>query len=447
MKRIFVIGAGRSTTTMIQYLLDHAEMEDWMVKVGDIDLSAAEEKVNGHPRGIAVLFDAFDRDHRRKLIEEADLVISLLPPKLHIIAAEDCLDLDTNLVTASYVSPDMEMMDEAVRAGGLIFLNEVGADPGIDHMSAMDMIHRVKERGGKVTAFRSYCGAVIAPESSNLWGYKFTWAPRNIILAGQGIAQYRRNGKIKYLPYHHLFRRYDEVDIPGYGKFEAYANRNSLSYIPLYELEDAKTIYRATLRHAGFCDMWQAFVEIGLTDNSMKLSNSQGITYRDFIFSFINEVPGKSDLESLALFLKRSSDDLVVQKIVALGLLSDEVYPNDGASPADILQYVLMKHWEFKEDDTDMLVMQHKLDYELNGQIHQMTSSMVDKGLDHDHTAISRTVGLPAAMAAKLILRGEIPETGVLIPKYKSIYAPILKELEDYNISFHEEDKILSTTA
>lgn len=443
MKKIFVIGAGRSTTTMIQYLLDHSEMEDWLVTVGDINLEAAQEKVGDHPRGRAIHFDAFDRDTRRKEIEDADLVISLLPPKLHIIAAEDCLDLDTNLVTASYVSTEMEMMDEAVRAGGLIFLNEVGADPGIDHMSAMHMIHRAKERGGKITAFRSYCGAVVAPESNNLWGYKFTWAPRNIILAGQGIAQYRRNGKIKYLPYHHLFRRYDEVKVPGYGSFEAYANRNSLKYAPLYELNDTQTIYRATLRHSGFCDMWQAFVEIGLTDNSMKLSNSKDITFRDFLFSFINEVPGKSDRESLAIFLKRSADDPVVEKIVALGLLGDEIYPQENASPADVLEHILIKYWVFEDDDTDMLVMQHKLDFELDGKIHQMTASMVDKGLDHDHTAIARTVGLPAAMCARLILRGEIDETGVRIPNFKSVYVPVLKELEEYGIVFHEEESIL----
>ncbi len=443
MKKIFVIGAGRSTTTMVQYLLDHSEMEDWVVTVGDLNLSAAEEKVNGHPRGRAILFDAFDRDHRRREIGEADLVISLLPPELHVIAAEDCLDLDTNLVTASYVSEDMKMMDEAVRAGGLIFLNEVGADPGIDHMSAMDMIDRVSGIGGKVISFRSYCGAVIAPESNNLWGYKFTWAPRNIILAGQGIAQYRQNGKIKYLPYHHLFRRYDEVDIPGYGKFEAYANRNSLNYIPLYGLESTQTMYRATLRYPGFCDMWHAFVEIGLTDNSMKLSNSRGITFRDFLFSFINEVPGKSDRESLALFLQRPEDDIVVQKIVALGLLGSEIYPDANASAADILQYILSKRWAFKDDDTDMLVMQHKLEYELNGKVRQLTSSMVDKGRGRGHTAISRTVGLPVAMASRLILRGEIPETGVIIPNVKSVYTPLLKELEEYGIAFHEEEAVL----
>lgn len=443
MKRIFVIGAGRSTTTMIQYLLDHAELEDWMVTVGDLDLELAKHKIGEHPRGRAIHFDAFDDESRRREIQAADLVISLLPPKLHMVAANDCLELNTNLVTASYVSPEMAEMDQAVRDAGLIFMNEVGADPGIDHMSAMDMINRSKEKGGKVTAFRSYCGAVVAPESNNIWGYKFTWAPRNIILAGQGIAQYLRDGKIKYLPYHHLFRRFDEIQVPGYGTFEAYANRNSLIYAPLYNLEDTGTLYRATLRHPGFCDMWQAFVEIGLTDNSMSLSNSKGITYRDFLFSFINEIPGKTDIESLALFLKRDTNDHVVTKIEALGLLGDSIFPNEDASPADVLQHILMENWVFEDDDTDILVMQHRLDYELDGKTYRLTSSMVDKGRDHEHTAISRTVGYPCAMAVKLILRGEIKETGVRIPNIKSIYIPVLKELEEYGIKFQEEEVIL----
>ena len=443
MKRIFVIGAGRSATTMIQYLLDKAEMEDWNVTVGDLDLELAKEKIGDHPRGRAIVFNVMDEAVRKQEIEAADLVISLLPPHMHVIPAKDCLSYNTNMVTASYVSDAMAEMDEEVRAAGLIFLNEVGADPGIDHMSAMDMIHRAKDRGGKVTAFRSYCGAVVAPESNNLWGYKFTWAPRNIILAGQGIAQYRRDGNIKYLPYHHLFRRYDEIQVPGYGAFEAYANRNSLKYAPLYELDDTNTIYRATLRHPGFCDMWQALVEIGLTDNSMKLSNSQGITYRDFLFSFINEVPGKSDRESLAIFLKRSVDDPVVEKLDKMGLLGDEVFPHANASPADVLEHVLINKWVFEEGDTDLLVMQHKLEFEIDGKTHRMVASMVDKGRDADHTAISRTVGLPAAICARLILRGDISATGVRIPNFKEVYQPVLKELEEYDITFVEEESIL----
>ena len=428
---------------MIQYLLDKAEMEDWNVTVGDLDLELAKEKIGDHPRGRAIAFNVMDEAIRKQEIEAADLVISLLPPHMHVIPARDCLTYNTNMVTASYVSDAMAEMDEEVRAAGLIFLNEVGADPGIDHMSAMDMIHRAKDRGGKVTAFRSYCGAVVAPESNNLWGYKFTWAPRNIILAGQGIAQYRRDGNIKYLPYHHLFRRYDEIQVPGYGAFEAYANRNSLKYAPLYELEDTNTIYRATLRHPGFCDMWQALVEIGLTDNSMQLSNSKGITYRDFLFSFINEVPGKTDRESLAIFLKRSVDDPVVEKLDAMGLLGDEVFPHENASPADVLQHVLINKWVFEEDDTDMVVMQHKLEFELDGKTHRMVASMVDKGRDADHTAISRTVGLPAAICVRLILRGDITATGVRIPNFKELYQPVLKELEEYDITFHEEESIL----
>ena len=443
MKKVLVIGAGRSATTLIKYLLDHAEVEDWQVTVGDYQEELAVEKVGGHPRGRAIRFDVFDDENRKKEIGDADLVISLLPPHMHVIPAKDCIADKTHLVTASYVSEEMAELDEAAREADILILNEVGADPGIDHMSAMEMIHGVKAKGGKVGAFRSYCGALVTPESANLWGYKFTWAPRNIILAGQGIAKYLRQGIVKYLPYHHLFRRTDVITVPGLGDFGAYANRDSLKYAPLYDLDDAHTLYRATLRFPGFCAMWNAFVEIGMTDSKYVLPNSEGLSFRDFLFSYINVLPGKTDRESLAVFLKTTSDDPVVEKLVAVGMLSEETYPKAGASPADILEYILLRKWVFEDDDVDMVVMQHQLEYELNGKKYLLKSSMVDKGRDHDHTAISRTVGLPAAMSARYILRGEVSERGVHIPNFKNIFAPVMRELEKYEISFVEEEEEL----
>ncbi len=428
---------------MIQYLLDHAEAGGWEVVVGDMQEELAIAKVHGHPRGKAVRFDVNDEAIRLEWIKQADLVISLLPPSMHVIVAKDCLDLKTHLVTASYVSDEMAALHEAAKSAGLIFLNEVGVDPGLDHMSTMEMVERVREQGGKISSFRSYCGALVAPESVNEWGYKFTWAPRNVILAGQGTARYRRDGSIKYLPYQRLFSRIEEVDVPGTGIFEAYANRDSVKYLKLYDLEDVDTLYRATLRYPGYCKMWDAFVKIGFTDGSYKIPDSEGMSYKEFLFSFINRQPGLSDRESLAFFLDEFKDGEVLTKLEHLGLLGDERIPLKEASPADILEHILMHRWVFEAHDTDMVVMQHQLDYELDGMQRRLIASMVDKGRDQNHTAISRTVGLPAAIAAKHILAGNIQSRGVLIPTVKDIYAPILKELEDFDICFTEQEFLI----
>jgi saccharopine dehydrogenase-like NADP-dependent oxidoreductase len=440
MTNIFIIGAGRSATTMIKYLLDHAEAGDWQVTVADRLEDLAKEKVGEHPRGRAIFFDVTDAEQCEAEMKDADLVISLLPPHMHVIPAKFCLKHNTHMVTASYVSDGMKAMDEQARAKGLLFLNEIGADPGIDHMSAMEMIDRIKEQGGSIHSFRSYCGAIVAPESSNLWGYKFTWAPRNIVLAGTGgVAKYRRNGKTKYLPYHHIFRRTETISIPNYGEFEAYANRDSVSYAPIYGLDEVPTLLRATLRHPGYCEMWQAIIDLGLTDDSYRIPESEGMTYRDLVFSYVNEIPGVTDTEALAFFLDLPANGVVMEKLLALGLLSDERIPLKNATPAQIMEHILMQRWVFEEDDTDMLVMQHQIEYDLDGVRRKLVSSMVDKGRDHDHTAISRTVGLPAAIAARMILEGKIKSTGVQIPIQRDIYEPILKELENYDIRFVEE--------
>lgn len=440
MKKIFIIGAGRSATTMINYLLDQAEACNWVVKVGDRDEAIAREKVNNHPQGTAIAFDVNDTQQCAKEIDEADLVISLLPPHMHTIPAKYCLEHNTNLITASYVSDEMKALDEEARKRGLIFLNEVGADPGIDHMSAMEMIDRIQDEGGKILSFRSYCGALVAPESANMWGYKFTWAPRNIILAGSGgVASYLKGGSVKYLPYHHIFRRTEKIDVPNQGEYEAYANRDSVPYAELYGLEGVDTLLRATLRHPGFCEMWNSFIVLGLTDDSYQIPNSKGMTYRDFIFGYVHELPERTDAENLAFFLDLPLSGTTMKKLQALDLLSDEVIPLENASPADILQHILASRWVFEDGDTDILVMQHQLVYELNGVRSKLISSMADKGRDHDNTAISRTVGLPAAIAARMVLNGKITVTGVHIPIIKEIYEPILEELKVHDIRFVEE--------
>ena len=448
MKKLLIIGAGRSATTMIDYLLEHAQAEDWKVTVGDFHEALAIDKVGDNPRGRAIKFDVTDAVQRQKEVADADLVISLLPPHMHTIVAKECLAEETNLLTASYVSDEMKAMDAEAREKGLLFLNEMGLDPGIDHLSAMEMIDRIRDKGGEITSFRSYCGALVAPESSNMWGYKFSWAPRNVIMAGQGgVAIYRRGGTTKYLPYQHLFKRTEEITVPQYGEFEAYANRDSVSYIPLYGLESADTLLRATLRMPGYCRMWQAFIEMGLTDNSFQIPNSEGMTYRDFVFSFLNENPGLNDRETLAFYLDVPVDGPVIRKIEALDLLSDTVIPLKNASPADILEHLLTRKWGLEDDDIDMVVMQHKIDYVLNGVHHRLVSSMVDKGKDNLYTSIARTVGLPAAIGAKLILQGKVSLRGVHIPIVKELYDPILAELEHYNIRFVEEEFLVAQEA
>jgi saccharopine dehydrogenase-like NADP-dependent oxidoreductase len=444
MKKILVIGAGRSATTMIQYLLDHAVEQDWMVTVGDFQEALALEKVGNHARGKGIGFDATDAAARRLAVAESDLVISLLPPTMHVLVAQDCIDHKTHLVTASYVSEQMAGYDAAAKAADVIFLNEIGVDPGIDHMSTMEMVERVRDLGGKILGFRSYCGALIAPECNNEWGYKFTWAPRNVILAGQGVARYLRDGGVKYLPYHRLFSRIEEIDVPGTGHFEAYANRDSVKYAALYEMPEVPTLYRATLRMPGYCRMWNAFVQMGMTDGSYKMPNSKGMSYRDFTFSFINPLPGLSDKESLAFALDESTDSDVLQKLLHLDLLTDRKITLENASPADVLEAILMEKWVFLPADIDMVVMQHQLDYELHGAKRRLVASMVDKGRDQLHTAISRTVGLPAAIAAKHILAGNILTRGVVIPTSKDIYAPVLAELADFDIRFTEQELMVA---
>lgn len=438
-KKILVIGAGRSASSLIDYVLNHSQQEDWQVKVGDYNEAIAKEKVGDHPRGTGIKFDVYNEEKRKALIGEADLVISMLPPPMHPIVARDCLDDKTHLVTASYVSNEMLALDAEAKAAGVLFLNEIGADPGIDHLSAMEMIDKVKSRGATIRAFRSYCGALVAPASNNIWGYKFTWAPRNIILAGQGTAKYLKDGNIQFLPYWRLFQRKDEVRIPGYGKFEAYANRNSLVYREAYGLNDTATIYRATLRYPGFLALWNAFIQLGLTDASYVIQDSESMSYRDFLFSFVQKQPGKSWEESLAAVLGVSPESELMDKLRALDLMSNTVPGLKDASPADFLQDILMKKWVFEDDDRDLVVMQHQLDYEENGEDYRLQSSMGIMGTDEVHTAISRTVGIPAAIAAKMILQGKISETGVRIPNFKSIYEPVLEELKSFGIDFVEE--------
>jgi len=444
MKRILIIGAGLSSSTLIEYLLENSLTYKWEVTVCDMSLELAERKIKGHPSGIAEKFDIYDDAVRVEKISKADIVISMLPARLHYLVAKTCVQHGKNMVTASYVSDFIKEYHEEAKTRGILLLNEIGVDPGIDHMSAMKVINRIQNEGGKLTAFRSYTGGLVAPKyDNNPWNYKFTWNPRNVVLAGQGTAQHIVNGKYKYIPYHKLFRRTTRLEVLNYGEFEAYPNRDSLKYREVYGLNDIPTMVRGTLRRPGYCKTWDVFVQLGVTDDTYTLENSENMTYREFINTFLKFQPDKTVEEKLADYVDIDMESTTLYRLRWLGIFQNKRIGLKNATPAQILQQLLEEKWALEKDDKDMIVMQHQFEYELNGVKKRITSSMVVEGKDTVHTAMSITVGLPVAIATKLILNGEINESGVMIPIEPHIYEPIMKELEDYGIKFVEEEEII----
>ena len=442
MRKILIIGAGRSSSSLIKYLLDKSSSENLHLIIADVNLENAKSKINNHSNATAIELDIFNVGERRKAIMDASIVISMLPARFHLEVAQDCLEFGKNLVTASYVSKEMQQLHTKVVEKGLTFMNEIGVDPGIDHMSAMKIIDEIHSYGGKMLLFESFTGGLVAPESDdNLWNYKFTWNPRNVVLAGQGgVAKFIQEGKYKYIPYHKLFRRTEFLDIDGYGKFEGYANRDSLKYRSTYGLENIPTLYRGTIRRIGFSRAWNIFVQLGMTDDSYALKNSENMSYRDYTNSFLAYNPSDSVELKLRHYLNIDQDDIIWNKLEELDLFSNSKMINlKNATPAQILQKILMDSWTLKEGDKDMIVMHHKFGYEINGKKEQIESNMVVLGDDQIYTAMAKTVGLPVAIATLKILNKEITTTGVLIPIKKEIYSPILKELENYGIVFTEK--------
>ncbi len=442
MRHILIIGAGRSTTSLIKYLLEKSSAENLFLTIGDISEEHAKKLTKGHPNAQGIYFDVFNAKQRAELIQKHDLIISMLPASMHIEAANDCLKFGKSMVTASYVSNEMQALDEEVKKRGLVFMNEIGVDPGIDHMSAMQVIDRIREKGGKMLLFESFTGGLIAPESDdNLWHYKFTWNPRNVVVAGQGgAAEFIQEGTYKYIPYHRLFRRTEFLDVEGFGRFEAYANRNSLKYRSIYGLDDILTLYRGTMRHVGFSKAWNMFVQLGMTDDSYTIPDSENLSYRAFINLFLPYSPTDSVELKLRHNLKIDQDDLMWGKLEELDIFNpNKTIGIKDATPAMALQKILMDKWTLKPEDKDMIVMYHKFGYELNGERKQIDSSMVLTGDDQTYTAMAKTVGLPVAIAALKILNKEITTPGVQIPISKEVYGPILEELEGYGIVFKEK--------
>jgi saccharopine dehydrogenase-like NADP-dependent oxidoreductase len=444
MRTILIIGAGRSASSLIHYLLNKSVQENLHLTIGDLSQELAQRKTNNHPNATAIALDINNISQRQTEIQKADIVISMLPAHMHIEVAKDCVTFKKNMVTASYVSDAMQNLDTEVKANGLVFMNEIGLDPGIDHMSAMKVIHEIEEKGGKMILFESFCGGLVAPESdTNLWNYKFTWAPRNVVLAGQGgAAKFIQEGKYKYIPYHKLFRRTEFLEVEGYGKFEAYGNRDSLKYRSVYGLDNILTLYRGTIRRVGFSKAWNMFVQLGMTDDTYVMENSETMSYRDFINSFLPYSPTDSVEIKTRIQLGIEQDDIMWDKLLELDLFNaNKIVGLKNATPAQILEHILNDCWKLQPNDKDMIVMYHKFGYEINGQRKQIDSKMVCLGDDQTYTAMAKTVGLPVAMAAIQILNGNIKTPGVQLPIRKEVYEPILKELEEFGVIFKETEK------
>lgn len=442
MKKILIIGAGRSTVSLIHYLLENAATFNWEVTVADMDMTLAESKIAGYANARAIQLDTANAAQRFSEIAKSDFVISMLPAFMHAPVAIDCLTAGKHLATASYVSAEIKALDEEAKKKGILLLNECGLDPGIDHASAMRVIDEIHEKGGDITSFKSYCGGLVAPESdTNPWGYKFSWNPRNVVLAGQSTAQYMEDGEIKYIPYNRLFTQIDTINVEGWGNYDAYANRDSLGYMEPYHLKNIKTILRGTLRKQGYCNAWNIFVKLGLTEDSYIVKDASALTYKQFLSSYLPKGHGNVK-QRLTDFMGKEAGAEAIEKIEWLGFFDDVKIEIPQGTPAQLLQHLLEQKWKLEEHDKDLVVMQHQfeVDNSKNKDLSKrIISSLVVTGTDQNYTAMAKTVGLPLAISVKNFLTGVFNLTGVQIPTRKEIYMPLLTELEGQGISFKEK--------
>jgi saccharopine dehydrogenase-like NADP-dependent oxidoreductase len=433
MKRILLFGAGKSATVLIDYLKNIAVNHQWNVTVADFDLALAQSKVGEHPFVKAEQVNILDEQARKVLIQSADIVISMMPPALHYLVAMNCIKYKKHLLTASYVDDKIGRDALKIRNQDILFLYEMGLDPGIDHMSAMNLIHQIKNKGGRVISFKSHCGGLIAPESDdNPWHYKISWNPRNVVLAGKAGAIFKENNVIKNIPYEQLFNNCKSVEVKGLGRLSYYPNRDSLSYIPIYGLEGAATFIRTTLRYPEFCEGWKQVADWKLTDEE-KLYDTSDLSLAGYFNQFFeqNDLPGASQLIKANPLLKAQFE--------YLGLNDNKTLINKGlCSAAAILQLILETKLALQFEDKDLIVMLHEIDYSINDKISTVHSLLTITGENNLHTAMAKAVGLPLGIAAKLILEGKIKETGLHIPIIPSIYEPVLNELRQQGIEFTE---------
>ena len=440
MKTILVAGAGKSSIYLIHYLLSNASRNKWKVIVADGSAEAISEKIKGNPFGEMAVIDITNAAEREPLVAKSDIVVSLMPPHLHIHLAKDCLKYKKNLITSSYISPEMKEMDKEVREAGLMFMCEMGLDPGIDHMTANQIIHSIQRVAGSITSFKSYCGGLIAPESdTNPWHYKFSWNPKNIVTAGLGGAKYLNLGKQVQVPYEAMFANNKKIKVPGVGPLAYYPNRDSLRYLDLYDVPDIKSFLRATLRHPDFCKGWNAILQLGLT-NSEDATDTSTLTHAAWVANKTGFSGNMADLpKHTAQKLGLTTDDKVIYMLQWLGLFDDTLINKGTQSSADILLDILLLKWQMDPKDKDMVVMQHEVEYTHKEKKIKLISAMVITGENREFSAMAKTVGLPMGILARLVLNKKIvAPKGVLIPNMPSVYRPILTELAHYGIDFFD---------
>ena len=445
--RLLLLGAGRSASSLVHYLLRHAPTENWFLTVADVNPAHLVPVLAAHTEyARAVPFDLANENLLDTLVAEADVVISMLPALLHPVVARACVRHGRHLATASYVGPEILALHNDAVAAGVTLLMECGLDPGLDHMSAMRAIAHIQARGGVITSFKSYCGGLLAPaaEGDNPWKYKFTWNPRNVVLAGQSTAKYLEQGHLRFIPYQQLFARTETLTVPGHGEFEGYANRDSLGYRAPYGLNDIPTILRGTLRRPGYCAAWHALVRLGLTDDTVNLGNSETMTWAELIEAYLpaSLIPHLDLSLRLATYLSLNPTGEEMGCLNWLGLFSDRPVGHAHATPAQLLERLLSEKWQLQPHDHDLIVMQHLFEFEVDGAPRRLTASLAVTGDDATHTGMAKTVGLPLGMAVRRLVRGEMTQRGVVIPTDARLYEPILDELAaEYGICFSEVEE------
>ncbi len=440
---ILLLGGGKSATYLIDYLADSAAAKNRKLILADINKEAAEEKLKGKANTEARYLDGENESALAELIKECDLVISMLPASKHPLVARQALKAGKHFFSASYESKEMKELKEEIEKADLFFLNECGLDPGIDHMSAMKIIDSAKNNGETILSFKSFTGGLLAPESeNNPWKYKFTWNPRNVVLAGQGTSRYIEQGRLKFVPYHKLFKRIDRFEFEGIGEYEGYPNRDSLSYRKVYGLEGIPTMRRGTLRRVGFTKAWDVFVQLGMTEDHYEINLPEDFTYRDFVNTFMPYDPSLTVEEKLSNLFPEM-DFPTFEKIQWLGFFSNEKLPKHQGTPAQILQEILLQSWTLAPEDKDLIVMQHKFEIETSKGVKEIISSLICEGEDSVYTAMAKTVGLPLAIAVDEFLDGNIKTRGLHTPVEAEIYKPILDKLEDSGIVFKEKERYL----
>ncbi len=439
MKKVMVLGAGRSSSSLIQELLNRSHSNGWKVAVGDVDLALAEQKCAGHPASEAFAIDPTNDAARNQRIQAADLVISMVPAFLHPQIASVAIEAGIPVITPSYVGEEMQALHERALEKGVLVLNEIGLDPGIDHLSAKQVLDRIEEEGGKMLEFESYCGGLIAPDSDdNPWHYKFSWNPRNVVLAGQaGPATFLAGGAHRLVPPHRVFQNARTISVGGVA-FEGYPNRDSVAYVGKYGLDGIQTLVRGTLRGEGFCDGWDALVQLGCVRDDVSMKWPIGSSWADWLRSFVPALWAEEGLESAVLRVARCSEESL-SRLRWLGLFDEQNGPRTTeGTPAQIIQELLEAKWKLKPQDRDMIVMWHRFLYERDGERHEVTSSLRLEGRDSVYTGMADTVGWPMAIAAEAILNGKFNKAGVEVPLHRDYYNIILPELERMGVRFEE---------